>query len=64
MVMHTCPHCGDKQDRTWCPKCGAVLDKAGVCPALCKPPASPPPPYTGPAVIGLTHIGRMARGHE
>ncbi len=42
-------------------KCGADLDKKGVCPALCEPVPQPPPVYTGPTVVGSTHIGRLAQ---
>jgi hypothetical protein len=42
-------------------KCGATLDDRGRCPALCEPLPQPQPAYTGPAIIGATHIGRMAR---
>jgi len=56
-----CPHCSTVMHVEKCPHCGAQLDKAGKCPALCHPPAAPAPKYDGPALIGCTHIGRMAR---
>lgn len=61
MVTYTCPHCGVQRDLETCPRCSAPLDKEGKCPAICHPPAAPPPTYDGPEIIGLTHIGRMAR---
>lgn len=63
MIVHTCPHCGNKRETAKCPHCAAVLDENGICPALCHSPPKDPPAYTGPAYIGTTHIGRMARGH-
>lgn len=44
-----------------CSRCGVPLGRRGKCPALCEPVPSPPPVYVGPAVVGQTHIGRMAR---
>jgi hypothetical protein len=41
-------------------KCGAKLDDRGRCPALCEPLRPPLPKYTGPTIIGLTHVGRLA----
>lgn len=41
-------------------RCGAPLGRSGRCPALCEPVPEPPPPYTGPALIGLSHVGRLA----
>lgn len=61
MVMHICPHCSAQREIKNCPRCGAVLDKAGICPAVCHRPPAPAPTYDGPEIIGLTHIGRMAR---
>ena len=40
-------------------KCGAMLGRSGACPALCEPVPEPPPKYTGPAVVGSTHIGSL-----
>lgn len=40
-------------------KCGAWLGRYGKCPALCEPVPQPPPIYTGPKVIGSTHLGRL-----
>jgi hypothetical protein len=42
-------------------KCGAKLGRNGKCPAICEPVTEPAPEYRGPTVVGLTHIGRMAR---
>lgn len=42
-------------------KCGARLDRRGICPALCEPLEQPQPPYRGPQVVGRTHLGRIAR---
>ena len=42
-------------------KCGAKLDKQGRCPALCQPVKSPPPKYDGPAIVGQTHLGQIAK---
>jgi hypothetical protein len=41
-------------------KCGVQLGRNGKCPALCEPVPDAPPVYTGPLVIGRTHIGRLA----
>lgn len=59
---YVCPHCKVVQDIDFCPNCNAPLDRAGKCPALCHQPPAPPPKYDGPEIIGLTHIGRIARG--
>lgn len=48
-----------KADHGRC-KCGAGLDRKGRCPALCEPVPAPPPEYTGPKVVGSTHIGKLA----
>lgn len=42
-------------------KCGARLGRTGKCPALCEPVPEPTPKYTGPLVVGGTHLGRLAR---
>ena len=42
-------------------RCGAPLGRSGKCPALCEPVPAPPPAYTGPPVVGSTHVGRMTR---
>ena len=42
-------------------KCGTRLGRTGKCPALCEPVEVPPPKYTGPAVIGGTHLGNLVR---
>lgn len=44
-----------------CGKCGAALGRSGKCPALCEPVPTPAPRYTGPLVIGRTHLGRLSR---
>jgi hypothetical protein len=44
------PHC----------KCCAKLGRNGKCPALCEPVTEPAPKYHRPAVVGLTHLGRLA----
>lgn len=42
-------------------KCGATLGREGKCPRLCEPVPQPPPVYTGPMVVGLTHIGKIGK---
>lgn len=42
-------------------KCGTRLGRSGKCPALCEPAEQPSPKYIGPAVVGGTHIGNIAR---
>lgn len=41
-------------------KCGAQLGRSGKCPALCEPVPQPAPKYTGPLVVGRTHMSRLA----
>jgi hypothetical protein len=43
-----------------CDHCGEQLGRNGKCPALCEPLPLPQPKYTGPLVVGSTHIGRLA----
>jgi hypothetical protein len=45
--------------KPWHCKCGARLGRSGKCPALCEPVPEPPPRYTGPKVVGHTHLGRI-----
>jgi len=42
-----------------CPRCGAVILRGEECPALCAPPPSPAPKYTGPRWIGMTHASKL-----
>lgn len=43
-----------------CQNCGEMLGLNGKCPALCEPVPTPPPVYTGPVIVGSTHLGRLA----
>jgi hypothetical protein len=48
------------QDKPRCARCGATLGRTGKCPALCTPVPAPLPHYRGAAVIGRSHVGRLA----
>jgi hypothetical protein len=48
-------------EKPTCERCGVPLGRNGKCPALCEPVPARPPAYTGPRLVGRTHIGRMAR---
>lgn len=64
MVNYVCPHCKTELKIRNCSNCGAPLGRNKQCPALCREPEKPAPAYEGPPIIGLTHIGRLARGHD
>lgn len=46
-----------------CSKCKAPLGRGGKCPRLCEP-VEVTQAYVGPAVIGGTHIGNIARSGD